>query len=148
MTHKRASMGHKPNAQRSKRAEKFRVIICAKQLEKHTYIKCRNLHIFPKKDRGGLPTRMVNEASDILADVMDANDLDLRFEDERRLRRATQRHALRKCRLLIHHIELTHELTTLDDDAFAFWAQLADDTKNQIAAWLLSDKRRIEELTE
>lgn len=136
-------MGRVRTSERSKRAEKFRVIICAEQLERHTYIKCRNLHIFPKKDRGGLPLRMVNEASDILADVMDANDLDLRIEEERGLRRSTQRHALRMCRLLIHHIELAHDITSLDDDAFAYWAQLANDTKNQIAAWLLSDKKRL-----
>lgn len=146
MTTKKASMGRVKTSNRAKRAEKFRVIICAEQLERHTYLKCRNLHIFPKKDRGGLPLRMVNEATDILADVMDANDLDLRNDEERILRRATQRHALRMCRLLIHHIELTHDLTPLDDDAFAYWAQLANDTKNQIAAWLTSDKKRLEQM--
>lgn len=146
MTNKKASMGRVKTSNRAKRAEKFRVIICAEQLERHTYIKCRNLHIFPKKDRGGLPLRMVNEATDILADVMDANDLDLRNDEERMLRRATQRHALRMCRLLIHHIELTHDLTPLDDDAFSYWAQLANDTKNQIAAWLTSDRKRLEQM--
>lgn len=143
MTTKHVNMGRKPaNADRAKRTEKFRVIVDAEKLEMHTYIKCRNLHIFPKKDRGGLPVRMMNEASDILADIMDANDLDLRIDEERALRRNLQRHALRRCRLLIHHIELTYKLTALDDSAFAYWAKLANDVRNQVAAWLKSDKSR------
>lgn len=146
MTNKRAAMGRQKTSKRNKRAEKFRVIICAEQLEKHTYIKCRNQTIFPKKDRGGLPLRMTNEASDILADIMEANDLDLRIEEERELRKSCQRHALRMCRLLIHHIELTKSLTPLSDDAFAYWVQLANDVKNQVAAWLVSDKHRLDSM--
>lgn len=136
-------MGRKPPSKdRQKRAERFRVLIDAEKLEEHTYVKCRNLHIFPKKDRGALPTRMMNEVSDILADIMDANDMNLQIDEERELRRQLQRHALRRCRLLIHHIELTHKLTALDDGSFAYWAKMANDVKNQIAAWLKSDQSR------
>lgn len=138
------STGKSPD--RAKRAKKLRVVVDAERLEKHTYTKCRNLRLFPKKDRGGLPNRMVNEACDILADIMDANDFNLADEAERVWRLRSQRSALRKCRLLIHHIELTHDMTPLDDDAFAYWAKLANDVKNQVAAWVLSDRSRVEKM--
>lgn len=53
----------------------MQVISDAKELEKHTYIKTRNPNIFPKKERLGLAQRMMNEASDLVADLMEANDL-------------------------------------------------------------------------
>ena len=52
----------------------MQVISDAKELEKHTYIKTRNPNIFPKKERLGLAQRMMNEASDLVADLMEAND--------------------------------------------------------------------------
>ena len=53
----------------------MQVISDVKELEKHTYIKTRNPNIFPKKERLGLAQRMMNEASDLVADLMEANDL-------------------------------------------------------------------------
>ena len=84
----------------------MQVISDAKELEKHTYIKTRNPNIFPKKERLGLAQRMMNEASDLVADLMEANDLLLTDPQERELRYRAQRSALRNCRKLIHHIEL------------------------------------------
>ena len=115
----------------------------AKELEKHTYIKTRNPNIFPKKERLGLAQRMMNEASDLVADLMEANDLLLTDPQERELRYRAQRSALRNCRKLIHHIELAHEiLSGLGDDAFAHWSRMAAGVKNQTAKWYKSDKER------
>lgn len=99
----------------------MQVITDAKELEKHTYIKTRNPAVFPKKERLGLAQRMMNEASDLVADLMEANDLLLTDPEERELRYRAQRSALRNCRKLIHHIELAHEiLSGVSDDAFAY----------------------------
>ena len=104
----------------------MQVITDAKELEKHTYIKTRNPAVFPKKERLGLAQRMMNEASDLVADLMEANDLLLTDPEERELRYRAQRSALRNCRKLIHHIELAHEiLSGFGDDAFAYWAKMA-----------------------
>ena len=112
----------------------MQVITDAKELEKHTYIKTRNPAVFPKKERLGLAQRMMNEASDLVADLMEANDLLLTDPEERELRYRAQRSALRNCRKLIHHIELAHEiLSGFSDDAFAYWAKMAVGVKNQTA---------------
>lgn len=121
----------------------MQVISDAKELEKHTYIKTRNPNIFPKKERLGLAQRIMNEASDLVADLMEANDLLLTDPQERELRYRAQRSALRNCRKLIHHIELAHEiLSGLGDDAFAHWSRMAAGVKNQTAKWYKSDKER------
>jgi hypothetical protein len=109
----------------------MQVITDAKELEKHTYIKTRNPAVFPKKERLGLAQRMMNEASDLVAD----------------LRYRAQRSALRNCRKLIHHIELAHEiLSGFSDDAFAYWAKMAAGVKNQTAKWYKTDKERAAKL--
>ena len=119
----------------------------AKELEKHTYIKTRNPAVFPKKERLGLAQRMMNEASDLVADLMEANDLLLTDPEERELRYRAQRSALRNCRKLIHHIELAHEiLSGFSDDAFAYWAKMAAGVKNQTAKWYKTDKERTAKL--
>ena len=121
----------------------MQVITDAKELEKHTYIKTRNPAVFPKKERLGLAQRMMNEASDLVADLMEANDLLLTDPEERELRYRAQRSALRNCRKLIHHIELAHEiLSGFGDDAFAYWAKMAAGVKNQTAKWYKTDKER------
>jgi hypothetical protein len=125
----------------------MQVITDAKELEKHTYIKTRNPAVFPKKERLGLAQRMMNEASDLAADLMEANDLLLTDPEERELRYRAQRSALRNCRKLIHHIELAHEiLSGFGDDAFAYWAKMAAGVKNQTAKWYKTDKERAAKL--
>ena len=103
--------------------------------------------VYEPKERLGLAQRMMNEASDLVADLMEANDLLLTDPEERELRYRAQRSALRNCRKLIHHIELAHEiLSGFGDDAFAYWAKMAAGVKNQTAKWYKTDKERAAKL--
>lgn len=124
----------------------MRVIRDAKKLEAHTYNKCRSTKVFPKKDRGGLPTRMVNEAIAILANLYEANDLDLRDQRERYLRLSKQRAALTQCNLLLHHIQVVYHNNQIDADAFDYWTNLANSVRNQAAKWHKNDKERSQKL--
>lgn len=127
---------------RERRVKELRVIVDAKELELYTYVKCRSSKVFPKKDRGGLPSRMMDEATEAVSDMMDANDLDLRDAEECRLRLSLQRSALRSLRKLSHHIEMAMELRCISEDEFAFWSNMAVGVRNQCAAWHRSDKGR------
>lgn len=133
-----------PFARRNGQREKLKVITAAETLEAHTYRKCRNVKVFPKKDRGGLPSRMVNEACDVFSMLTEANDLDLREREERRERLYLQRKALTRLKLLMHHIEVVHENRQIDADEFEYWGGLAKSVRNQAAAWHKSDKARAE----
>ena len=133
-----------PYARRNGQREKLKVITAAETLEAHTYRKCRNVKVFPKKDRGGLPNRMVNEACDVFSCISEANDLDLRVPEERRERLYLQRKALTRLRLLMHHIEVVHDNRQIGADEFEYWGGLAKSVRNQAAAWHKSDKARAE----
>lgn len=124
----------------------MQVITDAKELRKHTYKKVRNTNIFPKNDRL-LADKMFDEAADLVADLMEANDHLLTDPEERELRFRAQRSALRNCRKLIDNIEFAHEnLPGVTDDAFAFWSRLAAGVKNQTAAWYKKDRERAAKL--
>ena len=131
-----------PNKHRQKQATELRVVRDAKELEFHTYTKCRNGHIFPKKDRGGLPSRMMDEASNACEHLQDANSLDLAKPREGGERLDLQRAAMRELRKLLNHIELAKRLKVLNEDESAYWAKITTDVLYQTAAWHKSDKRR------
>ena len=96
---------------------------------------------------GSLSPDEDQQVSDLVADLMEANDLLLTDPEERELRYRAQRSALRNCRKLIHHIELAHEiLSGFSDDAFAYWAKMAAGVKNQTAKWYKTDKERAAKL--
>lgn len=120
----------------------MQVITDAKELKRHTYIKVRNTNIFPKKDRL-LADAMFKQASDLVADLLEANDYLLNDPEDREKRFAAQRSALRNCRKLIDNIEFAHDLLSgLGNDAFAYWSKLAAGVKNQTAAWYKKDRER------
>ena len=131
-----------PNKHRQKQAEELRVITCAKELEYHTYNKCRNGKIFPKKDRMFLPARMMDEASNACVYIQDANSMDINRLREGGRRLDTQRDAMRELRKLLNHIELAKKLDFIHEDESAYWAKLASSVLCQAAAWHTSDKRR------
>ena len=90
---------------------------------------------------------MFDEAADLVADLMEANDHLLTDPEEQELRFRAQRSALRNCRKLIDNIEFAHEnLPGVTDDAFAFWSRLAAGVKNQTAAWYKKDRERAAKL--
>ena len=131
-----------PNKHRQKQVEELRVITCAKELEYHTYKKCRNGRIFPKKDRMFLPARMMDEASNACVFVQDANSMDINRLREGGRRLDLQRDAMRELRKLLNHIQLANRLNMINEDESTYWAKLASDVLYQTAAWHKSDKRR------
>lgn len=127
---------------RRERADELRVVRDAKELEYHTYVKCRNGRLFPKKDRGGLPSRMMDEASNACEKLQDANDLNVYDRDEGSERLRLQRMAMGELRKLMNHIELAERLDILGENEAAYWSGLAADVLFQAKAWHASDKRR------
>lgn len=120
----------------------MQVITDAKELKKYTYIKVRNLKIFPKKDRL-LASQMLLEATNLLAALKSANDHYLTDQEEKRQRFSDQRAALRYARNLADDIELAHDLLDgVTDDVFSYWAQLAATVIGRTAAWYKKDRDR------
>jgi hypothetical protein len=118
------------------------VIVEAKKLERHTLALTSNEKRFPKKYRIVFVNRILDEAFNITGLLMEANDYVLGDLNERPLRYRAQKSALRNCRLLIHHIETSHDMNLISADSFSFWVEMANGVRNRIAAWHLSDKKR------
>jgi hypothetical protein len=130
------------------RMKEMEVITEAKRLEKHTLTLTSNEKRYPKKYRVTLCARMQNEAFDILGCLTEVNDMDLKQPIERELRFRAHRAAIRNCRALIHHIELSFDMKFVDSDSFDFWAKMANSVRNMAAAWYKSDKNRAERMDE
>jgi hypothetical protein len=126
--------------------KEMEVITEAKKLEKHTLILTSNEKHYPKKYRISLCARMQNESFDVVSYLAEVNDMDLKRPTERELRFRAHRAAIRNCRALIHHIELSFDMKFIDSDSFAFWAKMANSVRNMAAAWYKSDKNRAERM--
>jgi len=122
----------------------LKVLTEARKLEKHTLILTGNEKRFPKKYRVTLCARMQVEAFDIVSNITEANDYKLSEKEERHLRLMAQRAALRNCRNLINHIELAFNMRFIDSGSFSYWSNMANATRNMLAAWYKSDKNRAE----
>ena len=136
----RSTAGKPPYGQ--DKLPEMRVITDAKELKKYTYIKVRNIKVFPKKDRL-LAAQMLKEATDLVTDLKSANDHLLADPLERRQRFMDQRSALRNARNLADDIELAHDiLDGVTEDVFAYWAQLVSTVIGRTAAWYKKDRDR------
>jgi len=129
--------------EKSKIAE-LKVLTEARKLEKHTLIITGNEKRFPKKYRITLCARMQVEAFDVVSNITEANDYSLNKKDEQDLRFTTQRSAMRNCKNLINHIELSYSMRFIDSASFSFWSNMANSVRNMLAAWYKSDKNRAE----
>lgn len=137
-----------PPYSRDGRKERFEVILAAEDLEAYTHIKSRDKNIWPSRERGGLPIRMVHESEDIYSAVVEANELDLRIPSERVERLSKQRRALTKIKLLNHHIEFAYlpPKQWISKECFDYWTDLVEECRKRVAGWYKSDKNRAEEL--
>ena len=84
------------------------------------------------------------EAFDVVSNITEANDYSLNKKDEQDLRFTTQRSAMRNCKNLINHIELSYSMRFIDSASFSFWSNMANSVRNMLAAWYKSDKNRAE----
>lgn len=143
-----ANQAPKPPYSRDGRKEKFAVILAGEDVEAYTHIKSRDKDIWPARERGGLPIRLMHEAEDAYCAAVEANELDLRIPSERAERLSLQRKALTKLKLLNHHIEFAYlpPNRRIGKECFDYWTDLIEEFRKRVVGWHNSDKARAEEL--
>lgn len=132
----------KPNRDQKEPSE-FNVIVKAKDLVKHSFTITSNTTKFPKKFRFTLVNRIQDKAVEIYQCAIEANELDLRIEEDHRERQKLQAKALAYCKELLFFIELSHEMGFISSGSCEYWSKLAVEVKAMIAAWKKRDKARV-----
>jgi len=132
----------KPNREQKEPSE-FNVIVKAKDLVKHSFTITSNTTKFPKKFRFTLVNRIQDKAVEIYQCAIEANELDLRIEEDHRERQKLQAKALTYCKELLFFIELSHEMGFISSGSCEYWSKLAVEVKAMIAAWKKRDKARV-----
>jgi hypothetical protein len=131
-----------------KKVPDMRVVMEAWQLELYTLSITSSPRRFPKKYRFSLCNAMQNTALEIAGCLIEANEINLADASRRGKRIDLQNTAMRKCKLLLHYIELTKRLKIINDNSFGYWARIANNVKNMCAKWQESDVKRIKQFDE
>ena len=118
----------------------LKIIIKAKELNKHTFKLTSNCNRFPKKYRFTLCDRMQRKSMDIYEYLMEANRTDLNTSKKRRF--DLQSKVVLLCDELLYYIELCIELEILASKSAEYWSKLVSDVKYMTLAWRTKDKER------
>lgn len=118
----------------------LKVILKAKELAKHTFIKTCNVNHYPKKLRFSLVDKMQNKSLEIYEMLHEANRTDIR--DYKRERLELQTKAITYCDQLLYYIELSHELNLISMSEVEYWSKLVCDVKHMAIKWRTGDRAR------
>jgi hypothetical protein len=132
--------GHGP--EKEKKLPDMKVVMEAWRLEEHSLVVTSSASHFPKKYRFSLCREIQSTALAISGSLLEANEIDLRKTESRRERAHYQNVAMRKCKIILHYIELSRRMKIISDDSFAHWARMANNVKNMCAKWQMSDIER------
>ena len=118
----------------------LQVILKAKELAKHTFIKTCNVNHYPKKLRFSLVDKMQNKSLAIYEMLHEANRTD--FKTYQRERLELQTRAITYCDQLLYFIELSQELKLISEREVEYWSKLVCDVKHMAIAWRTKDRER------
>ena len=118
----------------------LKVILKAKELTKHTFIKTCNVNHYPKKLRFSLVDKMQNKSLAIYEMLHEANRTDLKAYQRERLELQTK--AITYCDQLLYFIELSKELNLISMKEMEYRTKLVCDVKHLAIAWRTKDRER------
>lgn len=118
----------------------LKVILKAKELAKHTFIKTCNVNHYPKKLRFSLVDKMQNKSLEIYEMLHEANRTNLKTYQRERLELQTK--AITYCDQLLYFIELSQELKLISMGEVEYWSKLVRDVKHLAIAWRTKDRER------
>jgi len=126
----------------TKKLPTMKVVMEAWTLEEYTLTVTSNARHFPKKYRFSLCQEIQRTALEVGRNLLEANEIDLRIKAKRNERSNFQFIAMRKCKVLLHYIELSKRMKLISDNTFEYWARMANNVKNMCAKWQKSDLDR------
>jgi len=131
---------------KEKKLPDMKIVLEAWKLEEHTMTITSSEKRFPKKYRFSLCYKLQNTSLEIACFLLEANEIDLKDKERRGERFNFQNIVMRKCKVLMHLIELSNRLNIISVDSFEYWARMPNNIKNMCAKWQTSDLKRIQNI--
>ena len=116
----------------------LRVIVKSKELAVHSFKLTANSNRYPKKYRHSLCDAIQNKSLDIYKALFEANRMDNRTNKYLRCETITK--AITYCDELLFFIELSMNVTELNEKSAAYWSKMVSDVKHMALAWRKSER--------
>ncbi len=118
------------------------VITKANELATYTIKICSNENCFPKRYRWCITSKIVESAIDIGNNLIKANSIYIRSEDDLATRRKYQQEAMSNTEVLLNMINIAYNTFEIKSERIAYWTQLVVDVQNLLRNWRKSDANR------
>jgi len=117
----------------------LKVIVKAKALATHSFKLTSNCNRYPKKYRHSLVDRIQLKALDIYETLLEANRINNQRCKQERCEAITR--AITFCDELLFYIELSMNLSLLNDQSAAYWSKMVSDVKYMSIAWRTKERQ-------
>lgn len=117
----------------------LRIIVKAKELAVHSFKLTSNPNRYPKKYRHSLCDAIQKKSLEIYTSLFEANRMDNRTNKYLRCETITK--AITYCDELLFFIELSMNVTELNEKSAAYWSKMVSDVKHMALAWRKSEQK-------
>lgn len=117
----------------------LKVIVKAKELAVHSFKLTSNCNRYPKKYRHSLVDRIQLKTLDIYETLLEANRVDNRTHKALRCEMITK--AITLCDEMLFYIELSMNLSLLNNKSAEYWSKMVSDVKYMSIAWRTKEKK-------
>ena len=118
------------------------VITKANELTAYTIKICSNEENFPKRYRWCITSKIVESAIDIGNNIIKANSIYIRSEDDLAMRRKYQQEAMSETQVLLNMINIAYNTFGIKSNRVEYWTQLVVNVQNLLRNWRKSDSNR------
>ena len=118
------------------------VITKANELIAYTIKICSNEENFPKRYRWCITSKIVESAIDIGNNIIKANSIYIRSEDDLAMRRKYQQEAMSETQVLLNMINVAYNTFGIKSNRVEYWTQLVVNVQNLLRNWRKSDSNR------
>lgn len=120
--------------------DKFLLLNKAKDLITHSFTLTSNTNRYPKRYRFTLVNRIQDTVMKIHRCILEANELNVVEEHEKR--RDLQMQAIVECKVLLFLIDVSHERGFINGSTCKHWAKMVIEIRDMTAGWRQSDQNR------
>ncbi|MGN0489421.1 MAG: four helix bundle protein [Ruminococcus sp.] len=117
----------------------LKVIVKAKELALHSFKLTSNCNRYPKKYRHSLVDKIQIKSLEVYETLLEANRVNNITNKFQRCETITK--AITYCDEILFYIELSMNLSLLNEQSAAFWSKMVSDVKFMSIAWRTKERK-------